>query len=88
MADLEQSKYLIITTFLDPRFKNFGFSNDSVAERAKELVIAMQTIDNKEQQEPFPINKLSDNVEESSIWEVLIKKSKITNLQEQLNRDP
>ncbi|CAH1106805.1 unnamed protein product [Psylliodes chrysocephalus] len=37
-SDLESSKTLIISTFLDPRFKHVGFSDDMVADRAKNLV--------------------------------------------------
>lgn len=38
LGDLENSQTLLISTFLDPRFKNVGFSSANVAERAKKLV--------------------------------------------------
>ncbi|CAH1114808.1 unnamed protein product [Psylliodes chrysocephalus] len=38
---LKNPKTLLVSTFLDPRFKNVGFSCDSVTERAKQLVIKL-----------------------------------------------
>lgn len=38
LGHLESSKTLVISTFLDPRFKNVGFSGGTVAEWAKKLV--------------------------------------------------
>ncbi|KAJ8923089.1 hypothetical protein NQ315_001641 [Exocentrus adspersus] len=37
-GDLEMSETLLISTFLDPRFKNVGFSSDAVAEAARKTV--------------------------------------------------
>lgn len=39
LGSLESSRTLTIATFLDPRFKNVGFSNESVANYTKKLVI-------------------------------------------------
>jgi hypothetical protein len=38
LSNLESSTTLLISTFLDPRFKNVGFSTKLVAERAKTLI--------------------------------------------------
>lgn len=35
LGDLENSNSLLITTFLDPRFKTVGFSSENISERAK-----------------------------------------------------
>ncbi|CAG9819749.1 unnamed protein product [Phaedon cochleariae] len=43
LGDLESSNTLLISTFLDPRFKNVAFSSDIVAERSKKLVINLVT---------------------------------------------
>ncbi|CAH1107682.1 unnamed protein product [Psylliodes chrysocephalus] len=43
LGDLENSNTLFISTFLDPRFKNIGFSNDGMADKAKKLVTALVT---------------------------------------------
>ncbi|CAH1107005.1 unnamed protein product [Psylliodes chrysocephalus] len=39
LGAIETSNSLLISTFLDPKFKNIGFLSESVAERAKKLVI-------------------------------------------------
>ncbi|XP_050311482.1 E3 SUMO-protein ligase ZBED1-like [Anthonomus grandis grandis] len=41
LGDLESSKTLIVSTFLDPRFKNIGFSNPVVSDKAKEYVTGL-----------------------------------------------
>lgn len=38
LGALENSKTLLVSTFLDPRFKNVDFSCNSVAERAKKMI--------------------------------------------------
>ncbi|KAJ8923077.1 hypothetical protein NQ315_001629 [Exocentrus adspersus] len=38
LGDLEISETLLVSTFLDPRFKNVGFSNETVAQAAKKIV--------------------------------------------------
>lgn len=43
LGDLESSLSLTLATFLDLRFKNLGFSNNQVPERAKMNVIAYVT---------------------------------------------
>lgn len=37
LENLELSNSLILTTFLDPRFKNLGFSKEIIADRVKKL---------------------------------------------------
>ncbi|CAH1113889.1 unnamed protein product [Psylliodes chrysocephalus] len=39
LGDLESSRTLTISTFLDPRFKNIAFSSDCILERTKKEVI-------------------------------------------------
>nr|CAI5817744.1 unnamed protein product [Callosobruchus analis] len=41
VMEVENSKTLLVFTFIDPRFKNVGFSCARVAERAKQLVISL-----------------------------------------------
>lgn len=41
LGDLENSKTLLVSTFVDPRFKNIGFSSAFVGDRAKKLVITL-----------------------------------------------
>lgn len=38
LSNLESNTTLLVSTFLDPRFKNVGFTENSSAERAKNLV--------------------------------------------------
>ncbi|XP_074034348.1 E3 SUMO-protein ligase ZBED1-like [Leptinotarsa decemlineata] len=41
LGDLENSNTLIVSTFLDPRYKNFAFSSERVAENAKKIIISL-----------------------------------------------
>lgn len=52
LGDLENSTSLTVSTFLDPRFKNLGFSKDSVAEVSKNRVTtALAAIYHEEEKE-------------------------------------
>lgn len=83
LGDLENSSSLLITTFLDPRFKTVGFSTDAVAERAKKLVSSLITGNikyaNLDISQPSAHNTAQEkhsevNNTESSIWESFDKK--------------
>lgn len=52
LGDLENSNSLIITTFLDPRYKNIGFSHDAVADSAKKVVTSLVTANIKYKNTP------------------------------------
>nr|XP_015837581.1 PREDICTED: zinc finger BED domain-containing protein 4 [Tribolium castaneum] len=41
LGDLERSNSLLFVTFLDPRFKNIGFSSEAVMKKAKKNVISL-----------------------------------------------
>ncbi|CAH1100846.1 unnamed protein product [Psylliodes chrysocephalus] len=43
LKNLEMSSTLMVSTFLDPRFKNIGFSSEHVSEKAKTLVTNLLT---------------------------------------------
>lgn len=43
LGNLEISNSLILTTFLDPRFKNLGFTCNNIAAKAKEVAISQIT---------------------------------------------
>ncbi|XP_072400709.1 zinc finger BED domain-containing protein 4-like [Diabrotica undecimpunctata] len=72
--NFENSNSLIVSTFMDPRFKNIGFSDESVAERSKNLVINLLTnlLEKNSKQTTAPIvNQLQDDdssEDEFSIW--------------------
>lgn len=41
LGDLESSSTLTVTTFLDPRFKNVGFSKPGTFDKAKQIVVGL-----------------------------------------------
>lgn len=47
-GDVEKSNSLILSTFLDPRYKNIGFSSTQIGEEAKQLAISLLTKNIKE----------------------------------------
>lgn len=71
--DLENSKTLLVSTFLDPRFKNVGFS-ESVADRAKKLVTNLvankiqKTMTNDPIESTSSLTVTSTVVNEFSVW--------------------
>lgn len=76
LGDLESNQTLIIATFLDPRFKNFGFSNELIAEKAKDLVISLLTNKNKNVslQCETDSSETPCQTEENSMWGKFDKK--------------
>lgn len=81
LGDLELSNTLIIATFLDPRYKNLGFSNDQVSDKVKRSIIArvVQIINSKrndrpEEEEVRSEHKQATGSEEMSIWSNFEKK--------------
>ncbi|CAH1979232.1 unnamed protein product [Acanthoscelides obtectus] len=75
LGNLESSNSLVITTFLDPRFKNIAFSNDDVTERAKKLITSLITskIKNK--------NDLSEQAQQEEET-AQVEKKKTINMEE------
>ncbi|KAB0790275.1 hypothetical protein PPYR_04880 [Photinus pyralis] len=61
LGDLEGSNSLTLTTFLDPRFKNVAFSNDSVTDRVKHLLISSLTANIKKNAPPLMNEENKDN---------------------------
>ncbi|XP_050510130.1 E3 SUMO-protein ligase ZBED1-like isoform X2 [Diabrotica virgifera virgifera] len=71
LANVEDSEILLSSTFLDPRFKVFAFSNDSVAEYAKTLITSAITKLHESNEESRLINLQSSpekGHEELSLW--------------------
>jgi hypothetical protein len=80
-SNLESSPTLLISTFLDPRFKNVGFSTKLVAERAKTLITNVLTnfIESSssvelEHYQMYLLIASSEQNEEFSIWGSFDKK--------------
>lgn len=79
LGNLESSNSLLITTFLDPRFKNIAFSNDSITERTKKLITSLITgniknktsLSDQAQQESVQVE---NKATETSIWRSFDKK--------------
>lgn len=73
LGDLENSQTLLVSTFLDPRFKNVGFSSDHAAERSKQLVIKLvsqeiaHSVSKSRETQPSPSTSAGDNTEDVSI---------------------
>lgn len=61
LGGLENNNTLLVSTFLDPRFKNIGFSSDLIAEKTKKLVINL--VSHKIQQKTIPNNHNPSNSE-------------------------
>ncbi|KAJ8963767.1 hypothetical protein NQ317_019029, partial [Molorchus minor] len=59
LGDLENSNSLINTTILDPRYKDIGFSNTAISEKAKNNVksLIIRTIKNKQDPQLIQINQ-------------------------------
>ena len=82
LGDLKGSNSLLLSTFLDHRFKTFGFSNESVSARVKGTVQGIITSNINEQlaQQPSAIKEqisTADSVTNekfSSIWSSFDKK--------------
>uniref|UniRef100_A0A6P7H1Y9 Uncharacterized protein LOC114345090 n=1 Tax=Diabrotica virgifera virgifera TaxID=50390 RepID=A0A6P7H1Y9_DIAVI len=71
LDNVEDSEILLSSTFLDPRFKVFAFSNDSVAEYAKTLITSAITKLHESNEESRLINLQSSpekGHEELSLW--------------------
>ncbi|XP_045463692.1 zinc finger BED domain-containing protein 4-like [Harmonia axyridis] len=69
LGGLEGSMSLILSTFLDPRFKNIAFSADSVGEKAKRMAIG--AIREKLNETPrIQENERNsvENIERNSVW--------------------
>ncbi|XP_018573786.1 zinc finger BED domain-containing protein 1-like [Anoplophora glabripennis] len=74
LGDLEGNESLVLTTFLDPRFKNIGFSNEITANVAKEQIEASltQLIHERGEGVAQPIREAVDL--DDSIWSKFDKK--------------
>ncbi|XP_049823404.1 E3 SUMO-protein ligase ZBED1 [Aethina tumida] len=75
LGDVENQKSLLITTFLDPRFKNIAFSSDNVGERAKNAVMSLitdnikETVTVLEEKSRIALQTNTDRLQtETSIW--------------------
>ncbi|XP_072375369.1 E3 SUMO-protein ligase ZBED1-like [Diabrotica undecimpunctata] len=86
LGDLENSQTLLVSSFIDPRFKNVGFTSDHVAERAKQLVIKLvtrkisQSASKSKETKQFLSTSTDDNTEnrsagQPSVWGHFEKKA-------------
>lgn len=91
LGDLESSLSLTLATFLDLRFKNLGFSNNQVPERAKMNVIAYvtQIINSKKKESSLEnVPKQKAVPEGMSIWDRFEKKMNLFSPVESHNQKP
>lgn len=82
LTNLESSSTLLISTFLDPRFKNVGFNSESVTESAKEKVsnlltnyIASHSSHDHHEQEIQSNQQAPTSSKADSIWSSFDKKA-------------
>jgi hypothetical protein len=81
LKNLESSTTLLVSTFLDPRYKNVGFSSDAAANMAKEKVsnlLANFIAGHNNNEEKVQENQTSDNLtqtETDSLWNSFDKKA-------------
>lgn len=77
LGNLECSNSLLMTAFLDPRFKNLGFSHETIGENTKKTVISLITTNiknNKENVRQEEFSEPSNYTKAGSLWESFEKK--------------
>lgn len=78
---IENSYSLLLSTFLDPRFKNLGFSSNNVTEKAKQLAQSSiidilktkSTLNNIDNELPQTVTSVSSE-KNNSVWSFFDKK--------------
>lgn len=87
LGNLENSKTLLISTFLDPRFKNVGYSEEGVADRTKQwvenLVVgkineSVTVRENQASASTSTTSSSSQSVESPSVWGHFTKKASLS----------
>ncbi|XP_018570925.1 zinc finger BED domain-containing protein 1-like [Anoplophora glabripennis] len=69
LGNVEQSNSLVLTTFLDPRFKNVGFCNESIPEKAKKSVLSLLSTKISSQNKNSASTTTANTVSSSSTYQ-------------------
>lgn len=101
LGDLESSNTLIVSTFLDPRFKNVGFNKPGTFDKAKQLVIGLvaqhirgksttnEEVTDEEQTANTSRTVKSEKPEEKQLFDIWKQLNKsVSSQQPRLNRSP